>query len=857
MTLGLETRRSRSSSRSRAQSLSASFKSIFKTGSSKKSDDENEQEHPAQNSQESHSKVSSPRVSSTGTSAKDEQPKVLSKIATSKEAELMNSRSNSRRKEPATPLMSPKISSSTQGQAFTRKGGKFSLSPSRAMSITSQESYVSDEDDDMMEKVAFPQPKGFYEGDVDPTALDTLPEEVPRLSSRERLEQGQRGRDRGRRSRASSINTAGLVEELDGMSIDTMLESEKKPRRASSTKAYPPRHGKGGIDAFPQASRSPPNRHNTVSYSHRSGMKTVPALSHTTGASGGSGSTGLSRHNSTGKSKYTASSTSGKSNSLRKVESASSVSTMSTRDSKTRHSMRGRQHADTVSASNLQPNYRNASCFHFPSDDAKCILQVDNFRVFENGTHEHNLKTISLVHSNNEEGPLSKTKGSVFSFSGFFKGHGKPHDESTPNVSEKEEDHFSKFKNAVSLIPQHAGHTTDVRTRSNPDSESDDSNSSLDSKKKTKKKSLPQVVNQRAAVSSDELELINTLSAKILGGLSGKSKTKVKDVEDPMAPPIFCNLYGKSIGTIGQGAYGVVSVCSRPLSLRDSPPFPTFVKESKMYFAVKELKPRPSDQVEKFSTKITSEFIIGHSLSQKNKSTGRAPPNILKVIDLMESDTTFIEVMEFCPSGDLYSLLTRKSKNGTSLHPLEADCFMKQLLNGVKYMHDHGVAHCDLKPENILFQPDGLLKICDFGTSCVFQTAWERHVHFQSGAMGSEPYVAPEEFVQDNEYDPRLVDLWSCGVVYCTMVLGHYLWKIASPGNDAMYDTFLEEMEEDEQFYLFEELRHVNHELTKARKIALYKVFQVNPERRISVDQLLASSWMKRTRCCISYKKGV
>lgn len=168
-------------------------------------------------------------------------------------------------------------------------------------------------------------------------------------------------------------------------------------------------------------------------------------------------------------------------------------------------------------------------------------------------------------------------------------------------------------------------------------------------------------------------------------------------------------------------------------------------------------------------------------------------------------------------------------------------------------MHDHGIAHCDLKPENILFHPNGLLKICDFGTSSVFQTAWEKHVHFQSGIMGSEPYVAPEVFIIDKEYDPRLIDCWSCGIVYCTMVFGQYLWKVALENKDSLFASFVQEMKDDNQFYIFEELRHVNSDLNKMRKNILYSILQWNPEKRITIENILQSSWMKHTRCCVKY----
>ncbi|KAL0292757.1 UNVERIFIED_CONTAM: Cyclin-dependent kinase G-2 [Sesamum radiatum] len=56
------------------------------------------------------------------------------------------------------------------------------------------------------------------------------------------------------------------------------------------------------------------------------------------------------------------------------------------------------------------------------------------------------------------------------------------------------------------------------------------------------------------------------------------------------------------------------------------------------------------------------------------------------------------------------------------LRPSEVKCMMKQLLEGVKFLHENGVMHRDLKPSNILINKKGELKICDFGMSRQFES---------------------------------------------------------------------------------------------------------------------------------------
>ena len=75
-------------------------------------------------------------------------------------------------------------------------------------------------------------------------------------------------------------------------------------------------------------------------------------------------------------------------------------------------------------------------------------------------------------------------------------------------------------------------------------------------------------------------------------------------------------------------------------------------------------------------------------------------PNIVRLIDSFEEDGELHLVEELCNSGDLFDYV--KANPAGRLQEQEAKHFMGCILEGLKYIHSHGIVHRDIKPENIL-----------------------------------------------------------------------------------------------------------------------------------------------------------
>ena len=279
-------------------------------------------------------------------------------------------------------------------------------------------------------------------------------------------------------------------------------------------------------------------------------------------------------------------------------------------------------------------------------------------------------------------------------------------------------------------------------------------------------------------------------------------------------------------------------------------------------YAVKEFRKRGRTEAEaEYDKKVKSEFAIAKSLHH---------PNIVESVRLCSHAGRWNVVMEYCPQGELFSLVQKRY-----LGERDKFCLWKQLVRGVAYLHVHGIAHRDIKLENLLMTDQGFLKITDFGVSEVFsgehpglrvaggecgKNMGAEVRKSAPGICGSLPYIAPEVLAKKGEYDPRPLDVWSAAIVFITLLFGGQPWAEAStaqPMYAKFHNAYAKFVAESASGGVITETETVGYcgpafaLLPKpAVRTILLKMLHPDPAKRASIMDVVNDRWVKTIECC-------
>lgn len=142
-------------------------------------------------------------------------------------------------------------------------------------------------------------------------------------------------------------------------------------------------------------------------------------------------------------------------------------------------------------------------------------------------------------------------------------------------------------------------------------------------------------------------------------------------------------------------------------------------------------------------------------------------PNIVQYYGSELVDDTLSVYLEFVSGGSIHKLL---QEYGPFREPVICS-YTRQILSGLAYLHGRNTVHRDIKGANILVDPNGEVKLADFGMA--------KHISAYTSIRsfkGSPYWMAPEVIMNGNGYNLS-VDIWSLGCTILEMATSKPPWS--------------------------------------------------------------------------------
>ncbi|XP_047971606.1 mitogen-activated protein kinase kinase kinase YODA isoform X2 [Salvia hispanica] len=200
-------------------------------------------------------------------------------------------------------------------------------------------------------------------------------------------------------------------------------------------------------------------------------------------------------------------------------------------------------------------------------------------------------------------------------------------------------------------------------------------------------------------------------------------------------------------------------------------------------------------------------------------------PNIVQYYGSETVDDKLYIYLEFVSGGSIYKILQEYGQLGEAA----IRSYTQQILSGLAYLHGKNTIHRDIKGANILVDPNGRVKLADFGMA--------KHITGQSCPLSfkGSPYWMAPEVIKNTSGSNLAVDIWSLGCTVLEMATTKPPWSHYE-GVAAMF-----------KIGNSKELPEIPNHLSEDGRSFVKQCLQRNPSHRPTAAQLLEHPFVKNS----------
>ena len=264
-----------------------------------------------------------------------------------------------------------------------------------------------------------------------------------------------------------------------------------------------------------------------------------------------------------------------------------------------------------------------------------------------------------------------------------------------------------------------------------------------------------------------------------------------------------CNKYDfiRDKKPLGKGAFGEV--------------WKVMHEKSQKNYCVKILDKRDIFE-QKLINQINKEICIMYNINH---------PYSIKLFNHFEDNEKLYLIMELATGGNLYNYIQNfKNKKIDFIKKI-----IIQTIEIIKYLHSKEIIYRDIKPENILLDKDNNVKLCDYGWASFITPG-----KFLTVYCGTPEYVAPE-MVKKYPYNEK-IDIWGIGVLIFELVFNYP--PFSSSLNEERFNNI-----KNRKINWPQDLNETHNDV----KDLIEKILQLNPNERLSLEEIEKHPWLNDT----------